>query len=78
VNQTESGIPATQIQRLGIPDGRRWFSVERGQLTQGLVGTVLVAVDHVLGQDSFHMATTEDQHPAEALRSLTRLSGQVG
>ena|ERR1019366_76029 len=67
MDQTEDGIPATQIPRLGITDGRRWFCVERGQLTQGPVWPVLVVVSHVLGQDSFEMPAAEDQHPVEAL-----------
>ena len=67
MDQTEGGIPATQIPRIRITDVRRRFYVERGQLAQGPVRPVLVVVDHLLGQDPLQMPTTEDQHLVEAL-----------
>src|SRR5665213_1436007 len=67
VDQTEGGITATQIPGVGITEVRRRFYVERGQLSQCPVRPVSVVVGDVLGQDSFQMSTTEDEHPVEAL-----------
>src|SRR5664280_1287135 len=67
MDQSEGSITATHIAGLGIAEVRRQFYAERGQLTQGPVRPVLVVMDHVLGQDSLQMSTTEDEHPVEAL-----------
>ena len=67
MGETEHRVTSTQIPRLGITDGRRWFYVERGLLPQCPVWPVAVVMDHVLGQDLFQMSVAEDQHPVEAL-----------
>ena len=67
MGETEDRVTSTQIPRLGITDGRRWFYVERGLLPQCPVWPVAVVMDHVLGQELFQMSVAEDQHPVEAL-----------
>ena len=67
MDQSEGGIPATQLRWLGINDWRRWFYVERGLLPQCPVWPVTVVVSDVLGQDSFELPVAEDHHLIEAL-----------
>ena len=67
MDQPEDGAVATQVLRHRIIDRQRRVHGVRGLLSQTSVRPVLVEMDHVLGQDSFQMSTTEDQHPVEAL-----------
>jgi len=69
VDQTEDGVGAAQILRLGVTDWWRRVHGERGLLSQCPVRPMLVVVDQVLGQDPFEVPAAEDQHPVGALTS---------
>ena len=62
---TEHGVIAAYPLRFGIVGRWRWVHREPGELTRRPVRTVLVVVDHALGEELIKMSTPKDQHSVE-------------